>query len=207
MDTEDVRNISRRMNNGNIKTETIRTEKHEVFDDKAAPDDEDSSTRSAVRLTSSILIRRWNKYKKLYNLTLIRSTLSREMIEHDGERYFCAKRDEFTDFFRVDLNNPDSDRKAEFLSHGPHISTEEREILTRRRNDFGNWDEVADDKIKIRKQQIRSIRSFFKYKLRMLEIKICLEQVEQDYSTWTIKSIYFLDPKVLLYLHDFSGSD
>lgn len=51
MDTEDVRNISRRMNNGNIKTETIRTEKHEIFDDKAAPDDEDSSTRSVELLS------------------------------------------------------------------------------------------------------------------------------------------------------------
>jgi len=37
------------MNNGNVKTETIRTEKHEIFDDKAAPDDnDDSSTRFIV---------------------------------------------------------------------------------------------------------------------------------------------------------------
>jgi len=33
------------MNNGNVKTETIRTEKHEIFDNKAAPDDDSSSTR------------------------------------------------------------------------------------------------------------------------------------------------------------------
>lgn len=45
VDTEDVRNISRRLKNGNIKTEVIRTEKHEIFDDKAAPDDEGSSAR------------------------------------------------------------------------------------------------------------------------------------------------------------------
>jgi hypothetical protein len=34
VDTEDVRNISRRLKNGNVKSETIRTEKHEIFDDK-----------------------------------------------------------------------------------------------------------------------------------------------------------------------------
>jgi len=33
------------MKNGNIKTETVRTEKHEIFDDKAAPDDDGSSGR------------------------------------------------------------------------------------------------------------------------------------------------------------------
>ena len=38
VDTEDVHQISRRLKNGQIRSETFRTEKHEVFDDKQAPD-------------------------------------------------------------------------------------------------------------------------------------------------------------------------
>ena len=39
VDTQDVHDISRRLKNGQIRSETFRTEKHEVFDDKKAPDD------------------------------------------------------------------------------------------------------------------------------------------------------------------------
>ena len=39
VDTQDVHDISRRLKNGQIRSETYRTEKHEVFDDKKAPDD------------------------------------------------------------------------------------------------------------------------------------------------------------------------
>jgi len=39
VDTEDVHDISRRLKNGQIRSNTFRTEKHEVFDDKKAPDD------------------------------------------------------------------------------------------------------------------------------------------------------------------------
>ena len=74
VDTEDVRNISRKLKNGNIRSETIRTEKHEVFDDKAAPDDDDETSAS---------------------------TISRDFIEKDAEKYHLVKKDEFTDFFRV----------------------------------------------------------------------------------------------------------
>jgi hypothetical protein len=43
------------MKNGNIKTEVIRTEKHEIFDDKAAPDDDGSSARLVPFLTPTII--------------------------------------------------------------------------------------------------------------------------------------------------------
>lgn len=56
VDTEDVRNISRRLKNGNVKTETIRTEKHEIFDDKAAPDDDDDSNSSTTTLSREVII-------------------------------------------------------------------------------------------------------------------------------------------------------
>ena len=54
VDTEDVRNISRRLKNGNVKSETIRTEKHEIFDDKAAPDDDDDSNSSTTTLSREV---------------------------------------------------------------------------------------------------------------------------------------------------------
>merc|ERR1719211_638817 len=38
VDTEDIHEISRRMKDGQVRSETIRTEKHEVFDNKAVPD-------------------------------------------------------------------------------------------------------------------------------------------------------------------------
>jgi hypothetical protein len=127
VDTEDVRNISRRLKNGNVKSETIRTEKHEIFDDKAAPDDDDDSSSA--------------------------STISRDVIEKDGEKYHLVKRDEFTDFFRVARD--DASKPAEFLSHGPQVTTEEREIVTKRKDDIENWEEVADDRIRQRRQKIK----------------------------------------------------
>ena len=125
VDTEDVRNISRKLKNGNVRSETIRTEKHEVFDDKAAPDDDNSSSGS---------------------------TISRDFIEKDGEKYKLTKRDEFTDFFRVARD--DATKGPEFLAHGPHVTTEEREIVTRRKDDFDQWEEVGDDRIQQRKNRM-----------------------------------------------------
>lgn len=46
VDTEDVHQISRRLKNGQIRSETFRTEKHEVFDDKVAPDDRNKASDS-----------------------------------------------------------------------------------------------------------------------------------------------------------------
>ena len=110
VDTEDVRNISRRLKNGNIKSETIKTEKHEIFDDKAAPDDDDANSSDA-------------------------STLSREIVERDGEKYRLVKQEDFTDFFRVPRGNDvDKTHAAAFFAHGPHVTTEEREILTKRKD-------------------------------------------------------------------------
>lgn len=44
VDTEDVHQLSRRLGNGQIRSETFRTETHEVFDDKKAPDDQPSGS-------------------------------------------------------------------------------------------------------------------------------------------------------------------
>lgn len=76
------------------------------------------------------------------------------MIEHDGERYHCAKREQFTDFFRV-KNGEDQGSKSVLISHGPHVKTEERQIITRKKDDVENWEEVDDERIRIRKQQMR----------------------------------------------------
>ena len=38
VDTQDTHQISRRMKDGQIRTETVRNEMHEIFDNKAAPD-------------------------------------------------------------------------------------------------------------------------------------------------------------------------
>ena len=77
MDTEDVHNISRRNREGKITSETVRTEKHEVYDDKEAPDDgtsydeEDSEKRN------------------------------KSSLEHDEEKYRYTKTDKFTDYYKV----------------------------------------------------------------------------------------------------------
>ena len=48
VDTEDIHQISRRLRNGQIRSETFRTEKHEVFDNKQAPDtDKEAITGSS----------------------------------------------------------------------------------------------------------------------------------------------------------------
>lgn len=47
VDTQDVHEISRRMKDGQIRTETVRTETHEIFDDKAAPDDSKNGSGSS----------------------------------------------------------------------------------------------------------------------------------------------------------------
>ena len=145
VDTEDVRNISRRLKNGNIKSETIKTEKHEIFDDKAAPDDDDNSSDA--------------------------STLSREIVERDGEKYRLVKQEDFTDFFRVPRGNDvDKTHAAAFFAHGPHVTTEEREILTKRKDDIENWEEVGDDRIKQRRQRIKERLNPGKY---MLTLRSC----------------------------------
>ena len=47
VDTEDIHEISRRMKDGQIRTETVRNETHEIFDDKAAPDDSKNGSGSS----------------------------------------------------------------------------------------------------------------------------------------------------------------
>ena len=82
--------------------------------------------------------------------------VSLQVIERDGERYVCVKRDEFTDFFRVPRDvDPNNATAGEFFAHGPHVTTEEREIVTKRKDDIENWEEVGDDRIRQRRQRIR----------------------------------------------------
>jgi len=76
------------------------------------------------------------------------------VIEHDGEKYHFAKREQFTDFFYAN-NKDDPESKTVLISHGPHIKTEERKFTTRRKGDAENWEEVDDERIRIRKQQMR----------------------------------------------------
>ena len=72
VDTEDVHNISRRDKNGKVTSETVRTEKHEVYDDKEAPDDR-------------------NSY----------SSGDQDYSEHHQEHYRRDKTDEFVDYYRI----------------------------------------------------------------------------------------------------------
>ena len=77
VDTEDVHNISRRNREGKVTSETVRTEKHEVYDDKEAPDDGTSYDENDSE------------------------NRSRNYLEHDSEKYRCTKTDKFTDYYKV----------------------------------------------------------------------------------------------------------
>ena len=77
VDTEDIHNLSRRHRDGKITSETIRTEKHEVYDDKEAPDDGTSYDEDGSA-----------KRDKSY-------------VEHDEEKYRYTKTDKFTDYYKV----------------------------------------------------------------------------------------------------------
>ena len=75
IDTEDVHNLSRRNREGKITSETVRTEKHEVYDDKEAPDDGTSYDEDEER--------------------------SKNFLSHDEENYHYTKTDKFTDYYKV----------------------------------------------------------------------------------------------------------
>ena len=77
VDTEDVHNISRRNKDGKVTSETVRTEKHEVYDDKEAPDDGTS-------------------YDELDS-----EHRSGNFLDHDEEKYHYTKTDKYTDYFKV----------------------------------------------------------------------------------------------------------
>ena len=74
IDTEDVHNLSRRNREGKITSETVRTEKHEVYDDKEAPDDGTS----------------YDEEEK-----------NKNFLNHDEENYHYTKTDKFTDYYKV----------------------------------------------------------------------------------------------------------
>ena len=71
VDTQDTHQISRRMKDGQIRTETVRNEMHEIFDNKAAPD----SDRQAI------------------------SGSSETEHEKDTQEFRVQKTQEFTDYF------------------------------------------------------------------------------------------------------------
>ena len=75
IDTEDVHNLSRRNREGKITSETVRTEKHEVYDDKEAPDDDSSYDEDAEK--------------------------NKNCLNHDEENYRYTKTDKFTDYYKV----------------------------------------------------------------------------------------------------------
>ena len=71
VDTQDTHQISRRMKDGQIRTETVRNEMHEIFDNKAAPDS-DSKAASGSSETEH---------------------------EKDEQQFRLQKTHEFTDYF------------------------------------------------------------------------------------------------------------
>ena len=71
VDTQDTHQISRRMKDGQIRTETVRNEMHEIFDNKAAPDS-DSKAVSGSSETEH---------------------------EKDAQEFRVQKTHEFTDYF------------------------------------------------------------------------------------------------------------
>ena len=71
VDTQDTHQISRRMKDGQIRTETVKNEMHEIFDNKAAPDS-DSKAASGSSETEN---------------------------EKDEQHFRLRKTHEFTDYF------------------------------------------------------------------------------------------------------------
>jgi len=76
---------------------------------------------------------------------------SQNMIEHkDGERFFCSKTERSTDFYQS------GDPQMDFLRQWPHTMSENRKAASSQKGiqkDF--WDDVNDERIRIRRQQIR----------------------------------------------------
>ena len=83
VDTQDIHEISRRMKDGQVKTETIKTETHEIFDDKAAPDESKNGSGS-----------------------------SETEHDRDEQKFHLSKKQEFTDYYdtrgNLVLNGPNT---------------------------------------------------------------------------------------------------
>jgi hypothetical protein len=133
VDTEDVHNISRKLEDGKVHTETIRTQQHEVIDNKAAPDDEEFR----------------------------RSGSEAEKVIKDKQKYRHHKKDEFTDFYRVPKQQRRGSAgengvgAAHLVARGPHVMTEEREI----EKGEHNWEEVEEKILRNRERMRQKIRA------------------------------------------------
>jgi hypothetical protein len=83
VDTQDIHEISRRMKDGQVKTETIKTETHEIFDDKASPDESKNGSGS-----------------------------SETEHDRDEQQFHLSKKQEFTDYYdtrgKLVLNGPNT---------------------------------------------------------------------------------------------------
>ena len=83
VDTQDIHEISRRLKDGQVKTETIKTETHEIFDDKAAPDESKNGSGS-----------------------------SETEHDRDEQQFHLSKKQEFTDYYdtrgNLVLNGPNT---------------------------------------------------------------------------------------------------
>merc|ERR1719412_2849873 len=143
VDTEDVHNISRRNREGKVTSETVRTEKHEVYDDKEVPDDGTSYDENDSE------------------------NRSRNYLEHDSEKYRCTKTDKFTDYYKLSnghshqvggVSNDYPQRSLRLVRHGPHITTEDREMtVPRRSNGTSNREKMIQEEehLKQRKAAMR----------------------------------------------------
>ena len=84
VDTQDIHEISRRMKDGQVKTETIKTETHEIFDDKAAPDESKNGGSGS----------------------------SETEHDRDEQQFHLSKKQEFTDYYdtrgNLVLNGPNT---------------------------------------------------------------------------------------------------
>lgn len=98
IDTEDIHNISRRLDNGKVYTETYRTQEHEVINDREDPDTSSHTTRSP----SDYCIK-------------------------DKQKYSHLKNEDFTEYYRVPAGSR-SLKQAQFIGKGKHITAEEREF-------------------------------------------------------------------------------
>ena len=135
IDTEDVHNISRKMDDGKVYTETIRTQQHEIIDDKQAPDDEAKTSGSEA-----------------------------EKVIKDRQKYRHTKRDEFTDFYRVpkrreiaaggDQKQQQQQQQTRLVARGPHITTEEREI---EKGEY-DWDDLEERILRNREKLRQKLR-------------------------------------------------
>ena len=100
IDTEDVHNISRMLDNGKVLTETFRTQEHEVIDDKEAPDD---SSQARTSDGSARVIK-------------------------DKENFSHNKRDEFTEYYRVPKKVGGGRSQPQLIGRGAHLTTEDKMI-------------------------------------------------------------------------------